>query len=277
MYDQILPTLSVAIGDGKSGRAIRAAARVLLTPSTAAISAKPSTGGCGSMKATLRSYLLDNCTTSTLGTYVVQALDGSVIDVAPRRDEEVRDCPHAGRPHSHGTRAAYLADRCSCGSCRFANRQAESRRTRAIVMGRWEPYVDARATREHLQLLRKDGLGIDRIVALSGVSRSTVRRLLTPTGSLASPLPNRIRPEVAARLLALDCAETPSDPRSLVDASPTQQLIADLQAAGYSRAELARTLGRSCASLTRTMSRSAVTLETAEAVTRLHRELRAGA
>lgn len=142
-------------------------------------------------------------------------------------------------------------------------------------MGRWEPYVDARAAREHLQLLRKAGLGVDRIVTLSGVPRSTVRRLLAPSDLLALPRPHRIRPDVAARLLALDCADTPAASRSLVDATPTQQLVADLEAAGYPRAELAKALGRSSASLSRTLSRSVVTLDTAESVAVLHRQLRA--
>lgn len=189
---------------------------------------------------------------------------------ANQADEDVRDCLHNGRPHRHGTRAAYQADRCRCHRCRRANRRAEALRTRAIVMGRWEPYVDARETREHLQLLRKTGVGIDRIVTLSGVPRSTVRRLLAPVDLTDSDRPRRIRPEVARRLLDVDCESELATPRSLVDATSTQQRIAELRAAGHSTAELARALGRSPASLCRTLARTDVTVETAQAVALLH-------
>lgn len=191
-------------------------------------------------------------------------------------DELVRSCQHPDHPHLHGTRAAYLADRCRCQRCRHANRRAEARRTRSIAMGRWEPYVDARETREHVQLLRKTGVGIDRIVALSGVPRSTVRRLLSPIDLADLGRPQRIRPDVARRLLDLDCGDPIAASRSLVDAAPTHQRIAELRAAGLSIAELARALGREPASLSRTLARTVVTVETAEAVTALHLANRRG-
>ena len=188
-------------------------------------------------------------------------------------DESLRSCPHTGHPHRHGTRVAYLADRCRCHHCRRANRRAEAERTRAIVMGRWEPFVDARETREHLQLLRKYGVGIDRIGALSGVPRSTIRRLLAPVDLADRSHPRRIRPDTARRLLAIDCSDILPARKSLVDAAPTYQRIAELTYDGYSPAELARKLGRTNASLRRTLARSVVTLETAQAVALLHLEL----
>lgn len=137
-------------------------------------------------------------------------------------------------------------------------------------MGRWEPYVDARETREHLELLRKTGVGIDRIVTLSGVPRSTVRRLLAPLDLADSDRPRRIRPDVARRLLDVDRENSVAAPRSLVDARPTQQRIAELRAAGHSMTELARALGRSHNSLCRTLTRTDVTVETEQAVALLH-------
>jgi len=190
-------------------------------------------------------------------------------------DELLRSCPHTGHPHRHGTRVAYLADRCRCHHCRRANRRAEAERTRAIVMGRWEPFVDARETREHLQLLRKYGVGIDRIGALSGVPRSTIRRLLAPVDLADRSHPRRIRPDIARRLLAIDCGDIVPARKSLVDAAPTHQRIAELTSDGYSPTELARKLGRTNASLRRTLARSVITLETAQAVALLHLELHA--
>jgi len=94
--------------------------------------------------------------------------DGAAI---ASRDKAGRDCRHIGFPHVHGTRAAYVSDRCGCTLCRAANRAAEQHRTTAKRLSRWEPYVDAEPTRVHLLLLRKHGLGIDRIAQLSGIPR----------------------------------------------------------------------------------------------------------
>ncbi len=191
---------------------------------------------------------------------------------AATADGVLRSCPHSDHPHQHGTRAAYQADRCRCPACRKANRQAEAQRTRAIVMGRWEPYVDARQVREHLQLLRKTGLGIDRIVALSQVPRSTVRRLLTSVPAEGSPA-QRVRPDIAGRLLRIEPADAVAAPRSLTDATPTRRRLAQLTALGHSTRDLARQLGRTTASIARTLDRPAVTVRTARAVARLHHQL----
>jgi len=142
-------------------------------------------------------------------------------------------------------------------------------------MGRWEPFVDDREAREHLQLLRKYGVGIDRIGALSGVPRSTIRRLLAPVDLADRSHPRRIRPDIARRLLAIDCGDIVPARKSLVDAAPTHQRIAELTSDGYSPTELARKLGRTNASLRRTLARSVITLETAQAVALLHLELHA--
>lgn len=53
-----------------------------------------------------------------------------------RRDSVRRDCEHPGTPHLHGTRRAYVSDRCGCTRCRAANRATDQRRTAAIAHGR---------------------------------------------------------------------------------------------------------------------------------------------
>ena len=180
----------------------------------------------------------------------------------------VRGCRHGGR-HRHGTRAAYVADRCRCPDCTLANTRWNRRRTRAIVMRRWEPYVDAGPVRAHLLLLRQTGMGIDKIVRQSGVSRSTVQRLLA-----ARPTPGhrRIRPEVATRLIAVTTEPQSSD--LLVNAAATQQRFTELTQAGYGLRDIARRIGRDPASLSRSVRRaSTVTARTALAIERVHHEL----
>jgi lambda repressor-like predicted transcriptional regulator len=136
-------------------------------------------------------------------------------------------------------------------------------------MRRWEPYIDAGPVRAHLLLLRQTGMGIDRIVRQSGISRSTVQRLLA-----ARPAPDhrRIRPEVATRLMAVSAEPRSSD--LLVDAAATQQRFAELTQAGYGLRDIARRIGRDPASLSRSVRRaSTVTARTALAIERVHREL----
>ena len=178
--------------------------------------------------------------------------------------------PHQAS-HRHGTRGAYIADQCRCPSCTAANARWSNQRRRAIAMSRWKPYVDAAPVCEHLLLLRKAGLGIDRIVGRSGVSRSTVQRLLAPTRDpdLAR---NRIRPDVAARLLAVDAGDTGLD--VLVDAVDTRRRFQELVTAGYGVREIARRLNRDPASLSRSVrSANAVTVRTAIAIEQLHYDL----
>ena len=136
-----------------------------------------------------------------------------------RRDMIRRDCAHPGTPHVHGTRAAYVSDRCGCTRCRAANRAAEQRRTTAIALGRWAPYVDSQPARDQLLMIRKDGLGVDRMAQLSGVPRSTIKRMLN---SNPAARPKRIRSNTARRLLALQGTAERVSPRRQVDSESTQ-------------------------------------------------------
>src|SRR6478609_1871719 len=161
---------------------------------------------------------------------------------AGRRDAIRRDCGHPGIPHAHGTRTAYVSDRCGCTRCRAANRAAETHRTAAIASGRWNPYADAQPVREHLERLRQEGLGIERIARLANVSRETVRRLLSYQPE-PEARPHRIRTATAQRLLALNIKTEDGSPRRLVAADATRKRIDALSAAGHSLAELARAIG----------------------------------
>lgn len=112
--------------------------------------------------------------------------------VTTSTDRRAVDCPHRSS-HRHGTRDAYIADHCRCPSCTAANTRWNNQRRRDLAMNRWKPYVDGGAVREHLLLLRKAGIGIDRIVGRSGVSRSPCNdcspRPVTPATPAAESAP----------------------------------------------------------------------------------------
>ncbi|HEY5878885.1 MAG TPA: helix-turn-helix domain-containing protein [Nakamurella sp.] len=190
--------------------------------------------------------------------------------VTTSTDRRAVDCPHRSS-HRHGTRDAYIADHCRCPSCTAANTRWNNQRRRDLAMNRWKPYVDGGAVCEHLLLLRKAGIGIDRIVGRSGVSRSTVQRLLAPASDPGNTR-RRVRPDVAERLMAVDAGDAGLD--VLVDADATRRRFADLANAGHGVRDIAHRLGRDPASVSRSVRlAAAVTVRTAIAIEQLHYEL----
>ncbi len=198
-----------------------------------------------------------------MGTATRHAAAGVEHDVAGR---DRRDCAHPGTPHGHGTRVAYVMDRCRCMACRAANRAAERHRTAALRKGCWRPYVDARPARAHLELLRHCGVGLEQIVKISHTPLGTIRRVLREPADE----PHRIRTDTADRVLAIQNCPEILAPRSQVDATDTHTRIQALVELGYSIPELARALSKSSVSLRRTLTRRAVTAQTAASVRDLY-------
>lgn len=181
-----------------------------------------------------------------------------------------RDCEHPRARHRHGTRAAYVADRCRCQDCREANRAEAAARRRAIAYGRWQPYVDADPARQHITRLRATGVGINHIVALSGVGSGTIRQLVYGHPRTGRPV-TRVRAQTAAAVLAVPLGRPA--PGALVPTTSVRGLLTDLHDAGYSTGEVAALLGRTTTSLTASLSRHRITAATAAAITDLHRTL----
>lgn len=180
-----------------------------------------------------------------------------------------RDCHHPRARHRHGTRVAYVADRCRCDDCRQANRADAAARRRAIAYGRWQPYVDAAPVRQHIEQLRAAGLGINRIVALSGVGSGTVRQLVY--GDRTGRPSHRVRAATARAVLAVPLDRPAGG--ALVPAAGARRLVTDLEEAGYTRQDLAAHLGRSSGSLTRSLTGRRITAATLDAIEDLHRHL----
>ena len=181
-----------------------------------------------------------------------------------------RDCRHPRAAHQHGTRTAYVADRCRCPDCRRANRDASAARTRAIAFGRWTPFVDPDPARAHIHRLRATGLGIDQVVARSGVASGAVRALVYGDPRTGKPVA-RIRSQTEARILAVGSARLAAG--TLVDAAGTIRRLQALTAAGWPLPLLAGHLGRRPASLRATMTRGRVTAATADQVALLYARL----
>lgn len=183
-----------------------------------------------------------------------------------------RDCTHPRARHVHGTRAAYVKDRCRCTDCTAANTAAGRAVQRAQTFGRWRPFVNAAPVREHIRALRAAGIGVEQIAVLAGISTSHVRELADP-GRNGNPRIRRVRPETAHQVLRIRVDQANRAPRSHVIATGTRRRLQSLIAVGWPPDELATRLGRSSAGLRRSMLSRSVTAQTAQEVSALYEQL----
>lgn len=183
-----------------------------------------------------------------------------------------RDCTHPRARHVHGTRVAYVKDRCRCTACTAANTAAGRAVHRAQTFGRWRPFMDAAPVREHIRALRAAGIGVEQIAMLAGISTSHVRELAGP-GRDDNPGIRRVRPETAHQVLRIRIDQANRAPRSHVGATGTRRRLQALIAVGWPHDELASSLGRSSASLRRSMLSDSVTAQTAQDVSVLYEHL----
>jgi hypothetical protein len=189
-------------------------------------------------------------------------------------DRPRRECAHRGQPHRHGTRAAYVKDRCRCAACTAANTAASRAAARDRALGVPSGFVDVAEVRAHLQTLRAAGIGYQQIARLAGTSVTHLREIShTVVRSGNRPPIRRIRRELAATLLGIAPVAANRAPQSQLEATGTRRRLQALIAAGWPEPELAAQLGRTLTNLRRTMSSRTVTTRTAQRVEQLYREL----
>lgn len=201
-----------------------------------------------------------------------QAIERARRRVQRAQGRARRDCTHPRARHVHGTRVAYVKDRCRCSDCTAANTAAGRAVHRAQTFGRWRPFVDAAPVREHIRALRTAGIGVERIAMLAGISTSHVRELAAPERDVNAGI-RRVRPETADQVLRVRIDQANRAPRSHVVATGTRRRLQALIAVGWPHDELAESLGRSSASLRRSMRSNSVTAQTAQDVSDLYEQL----
>lgn len=173
----------------------------------------------------------------------------------------------------HGSHAKYVVERCRCPECTAANRAYERHRQRAIRRpdGDWQPYVDAAPAREHVEWLRSCGIGLKTLAGLAGVPHGSLSKLMYGDPARRMGPSKRLRPETSRRILAVMPWAAAGAQR--VPAARTWRLLNDLIARGWTRAELARRLGKQTRALQ--FGDQLVLASTARAVEQLHTELAA--
>lgn len=191
-----------------------------------------------------------------------------------RVDRTPKPCLHKQANHQHGTYACYTLDGCRCLPCAQAVREYEQNRVRQQAYGRWNGLVDAEPSRRHVRALMDAGMGLKRIVAVSGIPQGQLWKLMygkkRPDGSQVPS--KRVRPSTEARILAvrLDLADG-----ARVDSIGAVRRLQALVALGWSQSKVANRLGILPANFTPVIQgrRSTITVAHDKAVRALYDDL----
>lgn len=173
----------------------------------------------------------------------------------------------AERPHGY---ARYKLDGCRCEICTTAAHEYNHRRDRGILYGTWEPFIEAQPVRDHIKALSEAGIGRRRLVQLSGVSGSTVKKLLYGRKGAGIPPTARIRPEIASRILAVRPGDRALADHALIDATGSLRRLQALVANGWPQRQLAFRLGMQPTNLGAVMGRDQITAATARQIAALY-------
>ncbi|MFI6639982.1 hypothetical protein [Streptomyces sp. NPDC050504] len=143
------------------------------------------------------------------------------------------------RPHGY---ARYKLDGGRCLTCRLAASEYDTNRTRAIAYGTWQPWADAEPVRRHLRELQSCGLGLRRIAVLAGVDYARLQAVLTGRPGRGTPPQARVRPALAAAVLAVEPGLDVLGAATVIDATGTRRRLQALVAGGWPQHHLAQHL-----------------------------------
>lgn len=161
----------------------------------------------------------------------------------------------------HGDRLRYMAG-CRCVPCRAANSRYECARLKARQSGEWNGLVSTKEVKRHLRKLSRAGIGYKTVADASGVAKSTLARI-------KSGKKRQIRKQTEARILAVT-AQARAD-ASIVPAGQTWKYIYKLLEEGFTKAEIARRLGKKTPALQ--IRKDYVLARTAVAIERLYNRI----
>jgi len=135
-------------------------------------------------------------------------------------------------------------------------------------------FADAEPVRQHLTLLAEAGIGPHRVAALTGLAVESVAGFTRPYGSgdgRRYGRKHKVRPEVAAKILALD---PDSITPGITDATGTRRRLQALNAAGWPTAVLAARLPKGRSTIHTIHRQTHLQASTATAIAALYDELK---
>ncbi|MDQ0758753.1 hypothetical protein [Streptomyces canus] len=146
----------------------------------------------------------------------------------------VREAPH------HRNLTCVKQYQCKRPECVERIRAYDRIRYRQKGYGTWQPLVDATPARKHVEALRAAGHSTVDIQRTARISAATLARILYDG---ANKRAERIRPEVAERILAIAITPPPVKPNSIIDGTGTRRRLQALVSMGWTLNALGPRLG----------------------------------
>lgn len=185
-----------------------------------------------------------------------------------------RDCQCKRAQHNHGTRTAYVVDKCRCRECTDASAREQASRSRLQAYGRYDSgRVDAQPVREHIAMLMGYGIGLKRVAALAGVSNATLGKILYGDQSRNMPPRARVEKHVAVGVIAVKPSLENLGGAVSVDAAGTRRRIQALVTIGWSQSRIGVRIGMQPGNFNRTIKADHVQAVTARKVKTIYEEL----
>lgn len=183
------------------------------------------------------------------------------------------DCTCKTVRHEHGTRDAYLTDKCRCAPCKEARRVYAAQYRKQKAYGRSRTHqVDAALARAHVRKLMGMGWSVELIAKGAGVACTTLARILYGRGGM--PPVATITARTHDRILSFSperererCEGTGAE---RIDATGTRRRLQALVAVGYSTILLSKLLGKDRSFVQRRLEATGVAPATAAAVKALY-------
>lgn len=185
--------------------------------------------------------------------------------------------PSCPSDHRHGENTVcYLHHGCGCDNCRAAQAQRASDRRRLLAYGRYTSgLVDAAPVREHLDYLRRSGMGVRTIEAVAGIPRITLQGIIwgrTKKGMPRIPA-QRVRSTTAATLLALQPTLDLLADSANIDGRGTARRLQALARCGWTYPAIARATGSSPHAIANLTTASRVTARNARLIAAIYEDL----
>ncbi|MFF8406934.1 hypothetical protein ACF06P_35565 [Streptomyces sp. NPDC015684] len=176
------------------------------------------------------------------------------------------------RPHGY---ARYRLDGCRCYVCGWARSQYDDNRTRALIAGTWQPWVDAEPVRTHIRYLQSCDMGLRTIAARAGVDRKRLQAVLHGRPERGTPAQKKLRPAPAAAILEVEPTLDNLAGKTVINAVGTVRRLRALVAVGWPQQHVAEAMGWTPSNFGQLLRSESVIVRTARLVQdvydRLHR------
>ncbi|MFD3917177.1 hypothetical protein [Streptomyces sp. NPDC058603] len=174
------------------------------------------------------------------------------------------------RPHGY---ARYRLDGCRCYICGYARSQYDENRTKAIIAGTWQPYVEAEPVRFHVRDLQSCGMGLRTIAARATIDRQRLQAVVNGRPERGTGPQSRVRRVLAAAVLAVEPTLDNLAPSTLISPLGTRRRAHALVAVGWPQHYLAHHLGMAPGNFGTMLQREHVFVRRALAMRRAYDDL----